>query len=590
MIGAIGFTLIMHGNAEQYKRANSALAAALSHFPNLVQHVIKVGDTRLVLWGRAEVEDYTYRLPDNSLLALIGSPIGTTSWKEIENAFANVEAPEDYRLSWDGRFILLNISADGKRWIMWNDWLGSIPVYRSEVGNSPVISTLEPVVVSFRQFTSQDFFLPGLVAMLAMGNLLGDWTIYKNMKVTPPDAVAQWDERGFHWQACSTVLPTAENWESGWDHLVDEMHHFSKKAIKKVLKAQSSFILPLSSGLDSRLIAAVGAESGCDIRTYTWGPPTTRDVVYADKIARTLNLPWKRVDLGEEYLAEHVKLWSDVFGSSMPFRGMYQIPFFIALGSESPGKILSGFLGGILAGVQVKSQTTFLKPELRRYYTHPPEYSIWEISSMKQLFKIPIDTALEQLADEISGLRDLTSGAWFQKILFLNLWGRQRYFTYFQSFLSDYWLGVEVPYLNREYAQFCLSLPRAVLDDRCLQIDMMCRYYPEVMRIPGTYANQPAITSGSFLLKRKMSNFFPKPLATCLLPEFFASKSIQSDIKCLQVSGEKAIWPIPEVSQALKEWFNIEQITRVYEEAIGGDKKSLRKLQAIQAIAFRLLE
>ena len=590
MNSAVGFTAIWHGTEEEHARAVTAQQRALAHFPDLELESIRLGETIIYLWGRGDILDTAHYLPDGSLLALIGSPVGDWSWEEVEREMSRAAQPDDFRLPWDGRIILLHISANGKKWIMWNDWLGSIPVYRSESTQNHVISTLEPVVVSVRQFTPEDFFLPGIVALLAIGNLFSDWTIYKQIKVSPPDAVAQWDEKGFHWRACSTIQPTDDHWESGWDDLVDEMHHLSKKAIVRILKTQRSWTLPLSSGLDSRLIAAIGKETGADLMTYTWGPATTRDVLFSRQIAKVLKMPWKRVDLGEKYIAQHVKLWSDLFGSSMPFRGIYQIPFLMALRSEPPAKILSGFLGDSLAGYDVKFQSLFHKPDLKSYYIHPINYCYWEIEQIKELFKISVDDAIEQVSDEISMQRDLLQGPWFQKIRFLTLWGRQRYFTYFQSFISDYWFGVEVPYLNRDYARFCLSLPRAVLDDRRLQIDMMRRYYPKVMSVPGTYAAEPAVVSGSFLLKRKLANSLPKRMANFVLPEFSASKNIQSDIANFRLCGENAIWPIPESGQVLDAWVNMEYVDRVYQEAVGGDKKSVRKLQALQTIAFRMMD
>jgi len=388
---------------------------------------------------------------------------------------------------------------------------------------------------------------------------------------------------------CGTVQATDERWETSWDDLIDEMHQISKKAILDVLKPESNWTVPLSSGLDSRLIATIGAEEGVNLRTYTWGPKSpTRDVVYSKKISQVLGLPWKNVELGDQYLTEYVKQWADMFGSAMHFHGMYQFPFLNALRSEPIGKIVSGFVGDSLGGYDTLFQTNYHTPNQRTYYALPPTWAFWRAEELKQLFKFPIDDSLEQLADEILRLKNNVSGPWFQRLRFLTLWGRQNHFTYFQSMLSDYWFGVATPYINRTYARFCLSLPRAVLDERRLQLDMMRRYYPKIMSIPGTYALDPAVFTGSFLLKRRLANFLPEQLNRWIFPEFAAARKFLADIASIRSGKRRAIWPIEETRNNLDTWMDINLIDRVYQAALDGDMPSVRKLQSVQAIAYRI--
>jgi hypothetical protein len=144
------------------------------------------------------------------------------------------------------------------------------------------------------------------------------------------------------------------------------------------------------------------------------------------------------------------------------------------------------------------------------------------------------------------------------------------------------------PYVNRDYARFCMSLPRAALDGRRLQIDMMRRYYARVMTVGGTYAQDPAVLTGRYLLKRRAVKALPSLLVRVLLPEFLADKQFKSDITSLRACGEEALWPIPETRALLSMWIHLEPVDEAYKEALAGDRVGVRKLQALQAFAYRL--
>ncbi len=271
MSNIVGFTLFHKMDEARVNRALDAQSRALNHFPHLNKQTIQVGRSGLEVWGHADIAECLHRLPDGDLLVLVGSPHNPVTWSTVEEGLQKAQHPENYELPWEGRVVLLKISADGERWTIWNDWIGSIPVYHAMVNGGRIASTLEPVVVAGGGYTPDDFFLPGLVSLLINGHFLSDWTLYKAMKVVPPDSVAKWDAQGFEWKKLWTVEPSQTRWETSWDDLVDEMYELSRQAIADVLKTQPSWVLPLSSGLDSRLIAGVGADIGADMHAYAWG-------------------------------------------------------------------------------------------------------------------------------------------------------------------------------------------------------------------------------------------------------------------------------------------------------------------------------
>jgi len=579
MNSVVGFTIFSNLPENRIKALQVAQDRALAYFA-LQRRSLVLGETYLEVWGRKGMKERIHTLHDGSLVVVIGSPHGKVVSAEMEDNLLS----DDFAIPWDGRVIILRVSADGRRWTMWNDWLGSIPVFHAEVGGSRIASTLEPVTVAAGGFSSDDFYLPGLVSLLINGHFISDWTLFKGMKTVPPDCVAKWAESGFHSQQLWTVKPTEDRWEASWDDLVDEMHELSGKAIADVLKTQPNWILPLSAGLDSRLIAAVGADLGVNFHAYAWGEPESTDVIYSHQIAKTLDISWKRIELCKDFLECYTPLWADLFGSSMHFHGMYQMCFLDAIKSESDAPLITGYIGDMLSGMNAMQHDTGYIIYKKDWYMH------WDVEETRSLLKIPIDEALQEIAEEVKRLVAAMTGGWYSKSLYFALWSRQRLFTSFQSTVSSYWRGTATPFLNRAYARFCISLPRAVHENRHLLADVFRRYYGRLAVIPGTYASQPFILTGKYLLKHRIVEHLPASLHHGPFAGF-DDIPLRMDVDCIRATGKKSLWPMYNAWDQLGKWLDVSQLEPVYQAVMSSaeDIRPLRKLQSIQALAYRLL-
>lgn len=587
---AIGFTSIWRGTEKQVIRAASMHKRVLKYFPDIKQITLTLQETQLTLWGRGNLEDcYRYQ-PDGSLLVLIGSPLGDYSLQWIGKILEQNNGIRNFQLPYDGRVILLYITSDGNRWTMWNDWLGSIPVYHSYSQTWRVASTLEPVVVAVNGFTKDNICIPSIVLLMTHGHFLGQSTLYSGMEMVPQDSRIEWVEGDYKCQPLCTISATDCHWETGYNYLLYEMHEQARHAIREVLKTEPFWILPLSSGLDSRLIAAVAAEEKVNLETYTWGSATTNDGIYARHVARKLKFPWKRIDLGENYLEEHLEPWASIFGSSMRFHGMYQMSFFDKLRTEPAGKVISGFLGDSLDWAEADEDLFIHSIDERGYKVSSDGYLYWNLEEIRQLMKFPIDSAIDQIEEEIHSTVSQWNGAFFQKIMMLNLWERQRHFTNFQTMLADFYRGIATPYLNKNFARFCFSLPRQMVENRRLLIEMMLRYYADVMSVPGTYGKDPALLTGRYLLKRRGANKLPKQITRYLFPEFFSTKQDNSDVVSVARGGHKALWPIYETMTELSNWVDTKVISDLLLAGFQGDIRAIQKIQCLQALAYRIAE
>ncbi len=244
----------------------------------------------------------------------------------------------------------------------------------------------------------------------------------------------------------------------------------------------------------------------------------------------------------------------------MHFHGMYQMAFLDALAGEAPAPIACGLLGETLAGYDMEFQTRSQSPSRPSYQVLTDGWLLWPVDEARSLFRVSMDAALEEVAEAIDIERNRVGGSWFQRLRFLTAWGRVTHFTYFQTLLSDYWQGVATPYLNREYARFCHSLPRVALGNRLLLGEMFRRHYGLLATIPGSYAPDPFILTGRYLLKRRVRNALPRPFHIGAFRDPGAVP-LSRDGQAARRSGEAAFWPVFEARECLGEWLDLDVVS-----------------------------
>ncbi len=583
-----GFTLYSDLAFEEENRAISSGNRALQHFAHLEKLRVAIGSTTLHVWGHSKVSDRIHRMPDGTVLALVGSVHNEVPWMNVQESLLKAHHPQDFVLPWDGRVILLRVSADGACWTLWNDWMGSIPSYYAKFRKGRIATTIEPVAVAATDDTlAHDVFLPGLVSLLLNGYFISDWTLYKNIKTIPPDSMAQWDKKGFRSQMLLTVQPSQARWETSWNNLVDEMHELFYRAIADIGKSQSTWALPLSSGLDSRMIAGVLADAGVNVRTYAWGGADNTDVIFSREIAKTLGFPWKHISLPKDFLVRYTPLWADWFGSGMHFHGMYLMSFLDALQEETVAPTLNGFIGDVLTGRDMNDK--YLVKSNKRWQIGSEWYVHWTPDLLRAAAKFPVEEALEANAASIREQTESFPGAGFQRqYLSLPLRNRQRSCTSFLPTLMDHWRGTASPFLNRAIARFCFSLPRAALDDRRLLGDVFVRHYGKLAVIPGTYAPDPYILTGRYLIRRRVGRLMPESLRHRIL-KGVDGLHVDVNFDSIHKKGKEAFWPLFETANRVAEWLDFSQIEKDFRTVMASvDVRPLRRLQSVQTLAYRL--
>lgn len=128
----------------------------------------------------------------------------------------------------------------------------------------------------------------------------GPHTLYAGLQQLEPGQAMLWDRASGH---CSSIryfryLPDAYSAASD-DELSEALIASVDKAIDRTIEAAGDrpIAVPLSGGLDSRLIVAKLHARGCrNLLTFSYGQAGNPDAMIAREIAAALNLPWQFVD------------------------------------------------------------------------------------------------------------------------------------------------------------------------------------------------------------------------------------------------------------------------------------------------------
>ncbi|NJN15530.1 MAG: hypothetical protein HC822_04160 [Oscillochloris sp.] len=584
---AVGFSLAANLSLSDWERWDAAHRKALRHFPWLQVHEVVIGATTLCLWSHYDPQESLYRMPDGSVLVFVGSPLNQVRWSSVAEQLARAATPTDFRLPWEGRVVLIQIAADGRSWEIWNDWAGTIPLFYTTAPEIGLVSSLEPVTVATANLGPEHFSRRGLVEVLMFGQFLGSDTLYRPMTVLPPDSYGRW-EQGHVQQQVKLWSLRAPEIERGRDEqkLIADWYELLVAAIGGSLTNVSGDIaLPISSGMDSRLIAAVAADLGLPMQAYTYGPLSSMEVTLGRRVAETLHIPWQRVELGQNYLATGMEQWLDWFGASFHAHGMYQLPFLQRLAGRRmliPGGYMGNSTGG--GGHPSDAMLDPSKSMIERY----TKYGIyWSVEALRNLLDFDPHPYLAEINDNLQTQIDSMPG-WdiYQQMVMIHVWNRLHRGISYQPIMNGYHGLDRTPFIDRSYAEFGLGLPPELIRNRGLQIKLLQRYWPKLAAFPSPPYLQPL--RGLKLRWHALRFHAQRRLPPHYRALLGATRLNTLDLDAVQTHKWRSLGPLrsdlPDHGP-----LRMAPVRMAAAEAFGGDPAAVRRLLAVVPISTRVL-
>lgn len=602
----IGFSVLWGGDTQARRRFVTEHDAVLRQFPWLTLHheLNAPRQASVVVWGFGVVADLVQRTANGeALLFATGVRREALRWVEMGETLAKAISGEiGATLPWDGIVNLVRVGADSIH--VWNDWTGACRVYAACAAASVCVSTLEPVVYRTMQPGIDDIAPAALYALMTTGHFFSDQTLYKSIRVQPPDTIGCYGPASRRITRRWSIQPTDKRWASGWDELVDEWGATLESEVAAGLGERRPMTLMLSGGIDSRLIAAIGVRQGFPLEAVCYGNNTWQDTQFARAIARALGLQLRLVSIGKNYLRDFTRLWCEWFGASMCVHGMYQYPGLLSLRErEDAQEIVTGYTGDPLEGMQIDKLAAGPdgRPLLERIYYRTYYWRDDELQALLPWLDVP---RARSEAEQV--LRDQDAsypGAAFQRYWLMFQWSRMSHFSSYQPMMYEYFGGVVTPFVSRVLANFCLSLPRVALEGRRLFYDVIRDRFPEMARLPGTFDHPsqvfefipkrygiPLLLTKPYVAKAAIGYLLPERLRVGPFREFAPTPNRFAQ-DAIAAHGIRSLFPL-DIADLRKQQFFDAKVLEQFVASVLRERVDFRpnmKLWPIQAILFRLL-
>lgn len=370
--------------------------------------------------------------------------------------------------------------------------------------------------------------------------LLADNTYFRNIKLLKPATILEFSldsnevHQHYYW-TFEYITPRPIIYEDA----IDELHRLIEKAVLKRAYAlgSSEFALPLSGGLDSRLIFAI--LNNHNIRpsyVFTNGSTQCTDVKYAKSLCKKFQYEHKIVLPNRRDLLQSAQKAALLCEGMCPFFEFceYDYPF--------PNRfVISGYLGDMLFGETFKSDSN--------------------------LFDKAMDSAIaEKFYGRFHKLSDINDQYFnIKKIEAHLLINRVRRFTAHMLNVELNYNEQLLPFIDNDIIDFVYSIPDSYRAKNHLYADMLLKYYPKYYeKIPWNRIDLP-IQGRIYKNDRYNMNWLFKKIDKSPILTYKTKKSLKKRINY----HKWFVRPTFHVfNEELKKERNIQFVTNLYNNSL----------------------
>jgi asparagine synthase (glutamine-hydrolysing) len=453
---------------------------ALPRSPGAEWHVLRAGP---LLLGWVGTLDNPKEKPFLHWAGDLVRPDGASS---PEFAAELAEGRPETAARLDGAFAALAFTSAGPRATILTDRFGLVPVYCHEkAGTFAYATSLRLLAALVPPACHID--RRGVFEMLGLGMVLGNRTFLREVSLVPPaTAVALHYDRPilscyWDWQGLGQSTQPAEA------DLVHGTYELIERAVLRAVTDRKKIGVPLSGGLDSRMLCAVLAKNSVPFTAYNinFGAETA----VARRVAKTLRVPLRVLPMLPH--PEHdIPAAHDAVDCSYHVNQTWGFDMARTAAQDGCDVLLDGLaFDAILGSVHEvpAGDAADMARALHQNYREVDRASVERLSGpvSAKAFCDSLLASLQEMARECREQAGPNASDYFV------MTNRVRKYTFGYCLANLHFLPGSFPYVTRELFEYCIRLPRSERHEHNLYRRIYREKFPELARIPWAKTGLP---------------------------------------------------------------------------------------------------
>jgi asparagine synthetase B (glutamine-hydrolysing) len=336
--------------------------------------------------------------------------------------------------------------------------------------------------------------------------ILGDRTFFEDIRLLPPASFlccrdGKWGiDRYWEPSYPDQLRRHPDEWYD------QQIYETLRAAVERMIRSDLNYGISLSSGMDSRWIAAILSEDRPDTQTFTFGGTVTSaaEVDVAGQVAALTGLEHHYLALSPDFIAEHAQRMAYISDGMHSFVDSQEFPLTLLIGNHVDVAV-GGFMGSGFFGQNPIYHYLRAKDVYNFRWQHsksirPPHHAM-ECVFGSDKYSDLVDAAEQELRAAIDEA-PATKG--FQITNYEGIRQRQRRFTFQAQLLKTPYVDMFHPIADNTLWELTMQFPPGQLIYKRALRRALGAYYPQLAALPWNKVPGSAAVSVPSILMREV--------------------------------------------------------------------------------------
>jgi asparagine synthase (glutamine-hydrolysing) len=336
--------------------------------------------------------------------------------------------------------------------------------------------------------------------------VLGDRTFFEDIRLMAPASYLSCKDG--RWRVAAYWEPSyPERLSRRSDQWYDQqIYETLQAAVERMARPNLEYGISLSSGIDSRWIAAILSEIRPDTQAFTFGGTVTSaaEVEVASQVAVLTGLRHHRLALSPGFIAEHAEQITYISDGMHSFVDSQEFPLSIQM-SRHVDVAVGGFMGSGFFGqnpiyhyLRAKDVYSFRRKHSRSFL--PPHHV------RQRVFGTEEYRDLARAADQElrAAIEEAPAAKGFHVTNYEGARQRQRRFTFYAQLLKTPYVDMYHPIADNTVWELTVQFPPSQLVYKRALRRSLATYYPQLAALPWNKVPGSATVSVSSILARQV--------------------------------------------------------------------------------------